>query len=119
MAGETNFNMPGADAFGAFWSDFFGKMASAGVAPPQPSADMTERMRKAFFESFAKYADEFAAKRSEDDETVDGPYSVAAVDEPVPAKGRPGRRCSSLGRGVIGLLVRGMEDRVMDARRDE
>ena len=59
MAGDSNFNLPGADAFGAFWSDFFGKMASAGVAPPQPSADMTERMRKAFFESFAKYADEF------------------------------------------------------------
>jgi hypothetical protein len=118
MAGETNFGVPGADAFTAFWSDFFGKMVSAGIAPQQPSADMTERMRKAFFESFTKYADEFM--RSEPflkmmKQSMDHALAWQQTMNQYLQKGLAGAQMPSKPDAEhIGLLVRGMEDRVMD-----
>lgn len=118
MAGESNFGIPGADAFSAFWSDFFGKMAAAGIAPPQPAADVSERMRKAFFESFAKYADEFM--RSEAflkmmKQSMDHALAWQQTMNQYLQKGLAGAQMPSKpDADHVVMLVRGMEDRVMD-----
>lgn len=119
MAGETSgFGMPGADAFTSFWSDFFGKMASAGVAPPQPSPDVTERMRKAFFESFSKYADEFM--RSEAflkmmKQSMDhGLAWQQAMNQQLQKGLTAAQMPTKSDADHIVMLVRGMEDRLVD-----
>jgi len=123
MAADANFGFPGNDAFTSFWSDFFAKMGSAGgAAPMQPSPDFTERMRKAFFDSMTRYAEDFmrseqflkSMKQSMDqalawqqgmNQMLQGGLAAAQV---------PSRADSD---HVVGL-IRGMEERLLDRLDD-
>lgn len=55
-------NWNNGDAFSRFWTDLMSKMTPPGMMP-QPSAsameDATRQMRQAFFDSWAKYCEEF------------------------------------------------------------
>lgn len=59
MSNDAPFGFPVENPFMNMWTDFFGKMAAAGITPAQPPAEMAERLRRSFFDSMAKYCDEF------------------------------------------------------------
>lgn len=49
------------DPFSRFWMDMVSKMASQGMSPatPSPAEDSIKQMRQAYFDSWAKYCDEY------------------------------------------------------------
>jgi hypothetical protein len=62
--GGNNASGPTGDPFSKFWMDCFAKMASAGFAPPSSSTigssdEAVKQMRRAFFDSWAQYCEEF------------------------------------------------------------
>jgi len=122
MAGDGGYGIPGADALTSFWSDFFSKMTSAGTSTAQPQADVAQRMRKAFFEAFAKYAEEYMRseafltmmKQSMDHALAWQQAMNQMLQKGLTATQIPSREDAD----HVVMLVRGMEDRLM-ARLDE
>ena len=103
--------------FAAFWSDFSQKMASAGVAPAQPPPDMTEHLKKAFFDAMAQYADEFmrsetflsAMKQSMDNAMAWQNMMNQQMQKGLASAQMPSREDAD--HTVI--LIRGMEERLV------
>lgn len=63
-SGGNNAPGPTGDPFSKFWMDCLSKMASAGFAPPSSPAtgssdEAVKQMRRAFFDSWAQYCEEF------------------------------------------------------------
>lgn len=117
MSGPSDNVTPGADAFMAFWTDFWNRMSSSGVTPPKPAPDMSEQMRKVFLESLTAQADRFmrseafltAMKQSMDQALAWQQMMNQYLQRNLAAAQAPTREDTD----HVVLLVRGMEERVM------
>ena len=120
MASDTNKGAPPQDPFTTFWTDFWQRMTPPGMAQaaPQPSPDMMAQMRKMFFESMADQADRFmrseqflaAMKQSMDNALAWQQMLNQFLQKGVSSVQMPTRADAD----HVVLLVRGMEERVMD-----
>lgn len=117
MAGETGFGIPGGDPFSAFWTDFIAKMGTSGMPAMQPSPDFTEKMRKAFFESMTKYAEEYMRSDSflkSMKQSMDHALAWQQGMNQMLQSGLAGAQMPSRADADhVVVLVRGMEDRLM------
>jgi len=117
MSAENPFGAS-ADPFMAFWSDFMKRMASAGAAPPQPSPDAFEQMRKAYLGAMSEHMEQFmrseaflsSMKQAMDNalswqQMMNQTFQQSLSAAQAPAKGDVEH---------VTMLVRGMEERVLD-----
>ncbi|MFN0136418.1 MAG: hypothetical protein ACKVS9_09930 [Phycisphaerae bacterium] len=114
MNNATNpFQQPGLEQAQAFWQDFFGKMGGM-----QPGPDAMERMRKAFMDSMSKWAEEYmrseaflgSMKQSMDASLAWQQKINEQLQKGLAAAQMPSREDTD----QVTLLIRGMEDRLMD-----
>lgn len=107
------FKLPGAEQMTAFWQEFLGKMGGV-----QPGPDATERMRKAFFDAFARWAEEYmrsdaflASMKQATDAALAWQQNMnEMLKKGLSAAQMPSRDDAD----HVTLLVRGMEDRLLD-----
>ena len=114
MSSDGNpFMQPGVEQFQAFWQDFFGKMS--GMTPGPEGA---EKMRKAFMDSMARWAEDYmrsdaflASMKQSMDAALAWQQSMNQyLQKGLSAAQMPSREDSD----NITLLIRGMEDRLLD-----
>lgn len=112
----------GGDPFTTFWTDLMGQMATVGFTPPAMRPDMTDQMRKAFFSVLSNHAEEFmrseqflaAMKQSMDNALAFKQQMNQFFQQNLRGFNMP----SSADADHVALLVRGMEDRVMEKLDD-
>ncbi len=112
----------GSDPFTRFWTDMMGQMATVGLTPPAMNPDMADQMRKAFFSVLSKHAEEFmrseqflaAMKQSLDNALVFKQQMNQFMQQNLKAFNMP----TSNDSDHVALLVRGMEERVMEKLED-
>lgn len=117
---ETPFSFPGNDAFAKFWQDFSSQMMAAGMPtqPQNPSVEAAAQMRRIFFDAMAKHAEEFM--RSEAflknmKQAMDAGLAWQQSINQAMQKGLGAAQMPSRSEtDHIALLVRGMEDRLID-----
>ncbi|QOJ14576.1 MAG: hypothetical protein HRU75_07955 [Planctomycetia bacterium] len=112
----------GADAFGAFWSDFVKRMASGGIPSPAPAAppspDVLAQIRRAFFDAMSQHADQFM--RSEPfltamKQAMEHSLALQQATNDMIRKGLSAAQIPSRADADhITLLVRGVEERLVD-----
>lgn len=117
---ETPFSFPGNDAFAKFWQDFSAQMMAAGMPtqPQNPSVEAAAQMRRIFFDAMAKHAEEFMRseaflknmKQAMDAGLAWQQSMNQAMQKTLGAAQMPSRSETD----HIALLVRGMEDRLVD-----
>lgn len=117
MSTAGDFGIPGADAFTAFWTEFWKKAGAAGSAP-SPQSETFEQMRKAFFDAMARYAEEFM--RSEAflkamKQSMDQALGWQKMMNDVLRQGLSAAQVPTRGDADhVALLVRGMEERIVE-----
>ena len=124
MNTESKSPIPGMDQFASFWQDFMSRMstpsgsaAGMGAAPWMTPAAL-EQARKAFFEAMSKHADEFmrseaflgAMKQSMENALAWQNMMNQFLQKSAAAAQVPSRADAD----HVVLLVRGMEERVLD-----
>ncbi len=122
MPDSSGFNGPNpADQFSQFWFDMMSKMGAGAFTPPRtssPTDDMMKQMRQAFFDSWAKYCEEFM--RSEQflsmmKKSMDGALAFRTqlnefMTKALHEKQMPARSDTD----SILLVLRSLEERVLD-----
>lgn len=123
MAGEAKFGVS-PDAFTAFWTDYWGRLASsgAGAAIPQPPPDVMAQMRKTFFDAMSEHMD--GVMRSEAflnamKQSMDHALAWQQMLNQTLQKGLSGAQMPSRDSADhVVMLVRGMEERVLGRLED-
>lgn len=122
MPDSSGFNGPNpTDPFSQFWFDMMSKMGAGAFTPPRttsPTDDMMKQMRQAFFDSWAKYCEEFM--RSEQflsmmKKSMDGALAFRTqlnefMTKALHEKQMPARSDTD----SILLVLRSLEERVLD-----
>lgn len=106
------------DPFTVFWTDFVKRVAPAGATPPSPSTEAMNQMRRAFFDALAQYFDQFmrseaflgAMKQSMDHAMSWQNMFNQYVQKGLSAAQMPSR----VDTDHVAMLVRGLEERVLD-----
>lgn len=120
MAPDFSQSFAGMDAFGAFWTDFVKRMATIGVTPPAaaPTPDVLSQIRRVFFDAMAQHAEQFmrseaflnAMKQSMEHSLAIQQSMNEFIKKGLAAGQMPTRDDAD----HITLLVRGVEERVLD-----
>ncbi len=108
----------GTDPFTRFWTDMMAKAAAGGTASAGTSPEAAQQMRKVFFDALAEHADQFmrseqflaAMKQSMDNALAFRQQLNQFFTKGLQFAQMPTRSDAD----HVALLVRGMEDRVMD-----
>lgn len=124
MSGQAGFPFPGKDPFTAFWQDFTNRMTAAGMqsAAGNPSIDAMNNIRRIFFDSFARHAEEFM--RSEAflknmKQAMDAGLAWQQTLNETMQKGLAAAQMPSRADSDhLTMLVRGMEERIMNRLND-
>lgn len=108
----------GPDPFIRFWSDFMGKLASAGIAPPQPAPDILKDIRRTFFDALAEQADQFMRSEAFLGMMKQGVESSLAWQRTISQFMQKGLNAaqvpSTADADHFVVLLRGMEDRIVE-----
>jgi hypothetical protein len=108
----------GADPFTRFWSDFMAKLASAGIAPPQPAPDILKDIRRTFFDALAEQADQFMRSEAFLGMMKQGVEASLAWQRTMSQFMQKGLNAaqipSSADADHFVVLLRGMEDRIVE-----
>lgn len=108
----------GNDPFTRFWTDFMGKLATAGIAPPQPAADVLKDIRRTFFDVLAEQADQFMRSEAFLNMMKQGVESGLAWQQNMSQFMQKGLQAAQLPSRADAdhfvVLLRGMEDRIVE-----
>ncbi len=112
----------GADPFSRFWTDFMGKMSSAGIAPPQPTPDFLKDIRRTFFDAMAEQADQFMRSEMFLNMMKQGVESSLAWQQMMAQFMQKGLSAAQMpskaDTDYFVVLLRGMEDRIVNRLDD-
>lgn len=111
---------PGADAFGAFWTDFMRRMAAGGAAGvmPTPGPEALNQARRAFFDALSEHADKFMRSEAFLQSMRQAMEQSLAMQQAMNDFVKKGLSAAQMpsrdDADHITLLIRGVEDRLMD-----
>ncbi len=124
MSMNGGFPQPGSDPFTQFWTDFSQKMMSAGMPTPAPSPteEAFGKVRQLFFESMSQHAEQFmrseaflsAMKQAMDNGLAWQQMMNQTLQKSLAGAQMPTREDAN----QITVLIRGMEDRILDRLED-
>lgn len=117
MSGDNPFQSA-ADPFMAFWTDFAKRVAGAGAVPPQPAPDVMEQMRKAYLGALSEHMEQFmrseaflaSMKQAMDNALAWQQMMNQTFQQSLSAAQAPAKADVE----HVTMLVRGMEERVLD-----
>jgi len=106
------------DPFTAFWCDVLRRMSGAGFNMPSPDSELAEQMRRAFFDAWARYFDEFfrseafmaSMKQAMDSTLAWQQMWKEHLQRGLSAAQVPSREDTD----HIVMLIRGVEDRILE-----
>lgn len=112
----------GADPFTRFWTDFMGKMAATGIAPPQPTPDVLKDIRRVFFDAMAEQADQFMRSEMFLNMMKQGVDASLAWQQMLAQNLQKGLNAAQMPSKAdtdhVAVLLRGMEDRIVERLDD-
>jgi hypothetical protein len=120
MSGDRSYS--GIDPFMRFWTDLMSKMTAAGVTPPHPSQDLMQQLRRAYFDALAEQADQFLRSETFLNAMKQGMESSLAWQQAINQFLQKGLATAQIPSRAdaeqLVVLLRGMEERVLDRIED-
>lgn len=120
MSGEASYT--GIDPFMRFWTDLMSRLTAAGLSPPQPSQDLMQQLRRAFFDALAEQADQFLRSEAFLNAMKQGMETSLAWQQAINQFLQKGLAAAQIPSRAdaehLVVLLRGMEERVLDRIED-
>jgi len=120
MSGDSSW--PGIDPFMRFWTDLMSRMTAAGLTPPQPPPDLLQQLRRSFFDALSEQADQFLRSEAFLNAMKQAMETSLAWQQAINQflhKGLAAAQIPSQAEAEhLVVLLRGMEERVLDRIED-